>query len=83
MAHRRKIIVRIATSADGLIARSDGSFDWLDQYVLGRIVHRLGEERLHSGLPFFARRAIHAHDLIEARIIDGRKYLGKRRLRSR
>ncbi len=27
----RKIIVRIATSADGFIARSDGSFDWLDR----------------------------------------------------
>jgi len=31
MTHKRKIIVRIATSADGFIARSDGSFDWLDR----------------------------------------------------
>jgi dihydrofolate reductase len=31
MAQKRKIIVRIATSADGFIARSDGSFDWLDR----------------------------------------------------
>jgi dihydrofolate reductase len=27
----RKIIVQIATSADGFIARGDGSFDWLDR----------------------------------------------------
>jgi dihydrofolate reductase len=31
MVHKRKIIVRIATSADGFIARRDGSFDWLDR----------------------------------------------------
>lgn len=31
MATRRKIIVYIATSADGFIARSDGSVDWLDR----------------------------------------------------
>lgn len=30
MARKRKIIVYIATSADGFIARSDGSVDWLD-----------------------------------------------------
>lgn len=28
---RRRIIVSIATSADGFIARSDGSVDWLDR----------------------------------------------------
>ena len=31
MLHNRKIIVYIATSADGFIARSDGSVDWLDR----------------------------------------------------
>src|SRR6476619_7420491 len=31
MAPKRKIIVYIATSADGFIARSDGSVDWLDR----------------------------------------------------
>ena len=31
MVRKRKIIVYIATSADGFIARSDGSFDWLDR----------------------------------------------------
>jgi dihydrofolate reductase len=31
MVQKRKIIVHIATSADGFIARSDGSFDWLDR----------------------------------------------------
>jgi len=31
MAAKRKIIVHIATSADGFIARSDGSYDWLDR----------------------------------------------------
>src|SRR5450755_1711644 len=31
MAKKRKIIVDIATSADGFIARSDGSFDFLDR----------------------------------------------------
>src|ERR1700693_5413991 len=31
MVQKRKVIVRIATSADGFIARSDGSFDWLDR----------------------------------------------------
>jgi dihydrofolate reductase len=31
MTRKRKIIVRIATSADGFIARTDGSFDWLDR----------------------------------------------------
>jgi dihydrofolate reductase len=30
MAHERKIIVQIATSADGFIARAEGSVDWLD-----------------------------------------------------
>jgi dihydrofolate reductase len=29
MLHKRKIIVHIATSADGYIARRDGSLDWL------------------------------------------------------
>jgi dihydrofolate reductase len=31
MVKKRKIIVHIATSADGFIARSDGSFDFLDR----------------------------------------------------
>lgn len=31
MAKKRKIIVWIATSADGFIARNDGSVDWLDR----------------------------------------------------
>jgi dihydrofolate reductase len=31
MAHKRKIIVSIATSVDGFIARLDGSVDWLDR----------------------------------------------------
>jgi hypothetical protein len=31
MARRRKIIVPIASSADGFIGRSDGSVDWLDR----------------------------------------------------
>lgn len=31
MVHKRKIIVLVATSADGFIARSDGSVDWLDR----------------------------------------------------
>jgi dihydrofolate reductase len=31
MTRKRKIIVSIATSADGFIARADGSFDWLDR----------------------------------------------------
>jgi len=31
MVHKRKIIVSIAVSADGFIARRDGSFDWLDR----------------------------------------------------
>ena len=29
MAHTRKIIANIATSADGFIARPDGDLDWL------------------------------------------------------
>jgi hypothetical protein len=29
MLRERKIIVYISTSADGFIARRDGSFDWL------------------------------------------------------
>lgn len=33
MDHRRKIIVHIASSADGFIARSDGSVDWLERPV--------------------------------------------------
>jgi dihydrofolate reductase len=31
MPDKRKIIVSIATSADGFIARPDGSFDWLNR----------------------------------------------------
>jgi dihydrofolate reductase len=31
MARKRKIIVYVATSADGFIARPDGSVDWLDR----------------------------------------------------
>jgi len=31
MVRKRKIIVYLATSADGFIARSDGSVDWLDR----------------------------------------------------
>ena len=31
MVRKRKIIVYIATSADGFIARLDGSVDWLDR----------------------------------------------------
>ena len=31
MVRKRKIIVSIATSADGFIARRDGSFDWLER----------------------------------------------------
>jgi dihydrofolate reductase len=42
MTPKRRIIVHIATSADGFIARSDGSVDWLDRpspkgnYGMGR-----------------------------------------------
>ena len=32
MTQKRKIIVRIATSADGYIARPDGSLDWLTSW---------------------------------------------------
>jgi len=31
MAHKRKIIVSIAASVDGFIARPDGAVDWLDR----------------------------------------------------
>jgi dihydrofolate reductase len=31
MTRKRKIIVSVATSADGFIARTDGSVDWLDR----------------------------------------------------
>jgi hypothetical protein len=31
MTTKRKIIVYIATSADGYIARADGNVDWLDR----------------------------------------------------
>ena len=31
MVRKRKIIVYMAASADGFIARSDGSVDWLDR----------------------------------------------------
>ena len=31
MVRKRKIIVHIATSADGFIARADGFVDWLDR----------------------------------------------------
>ena len=31
MVRKRKIIVYIAASADGFIARTDGSVDWLDR----------------------------------------------------
>jgi dihydrofolate reductase len=31
MARKRKIVVYIATSADGFIARPDGSVEWLDR----------------------------------------------------
>lgn len=31
MVRKRKIIVYVATSADGFIARADGSVDWLDR----------------------------------------------------
>ena len=31
MTHQRKIIASVATSADGFIARTDGSVDWLDR----------------------------------------------------
>jgi len=31
MARKRKIILYIATSTDGFIARPDGSVDWLDR----------------------------------------------------
>jgi dihydrofolate reductase len=31
MVRKRKIIVYIAVSADGFIARTDGSVDWLDR----------------------------------------------------
>src|SRR5215475_10002985 len=43
----RKIIVSIATSADGYIARSDGSVDWLDRprpkgnYGMGEFFHSI------------------------------------------
>jgi len=35
MSRNRKIIVYIATSADGFIARKDGSVDWLVHYSAG------------------------------------------------
>jgi dihydrofolate reductase len=45
MANRRRIVVNIATSADGYIARRDGDIDWLTKrpplkgfYGLGRFV---------------------------------------------
>ena len=45
MVRKRKIIVYIATSADGFIARADGSVDWLERprpkgnYGMGAFYH--------------------------------------------
>jgi dihydrofolate reductase len=41
MARKRKFIVHVATSADGFIARRDGSVDWLDNPRL-RGSHAMG-----------------------------------------
>src|SRR5215470_11625243 len=48
MTHKRKIIVHIATSADGYIARPDGNLDWLTSrpapkgfYGLPKFVHSI------------------------------------------
>lgn len=47
MVRKRKIIVYIATSADGFIARADGSVDWLERprpkgnYGMGAFYHSI------------------------------------------
>jgi len=58
MAHKRKIIVHIATSADGYIARRDGSLDWL--------TNRPAPKGFY-GLPTFARS-------IDAKILGRRTF---------
>ena len=60
MTRKRKIIVSVATSADGFIARTDGSVDWLDRprpkgnYGMGDFYKSidtdpLGQENLRHG----------------------------------
>jgi dihydrofolate reductase len=63
MARKRKIIVYIATSADGFIARTDGSVDWLDRtspkgnYGMGEFLKSIdttlwGRKTYHMALDF-------------------------------
>lgn len=43
MPNKRKIIVNLATSADGYIARPDGNIDWLTNRVAPKGFYGLGE----------------------------------------
>src|SRR5215470_10487024 len=56
--HARKIIVNIATSADGYVARSDGSLDWLTSRPAPKGFY---------GLPKFSRS-------IDAKILGRKTY---------
>jgi dihydrofolate reductase len=66
MTRKRKIIVSIATSADGFIARADGSVDWLDRprpkgnYGMGTFYRSIdtilwGRKNFHIALCFQAK----------------------------
>ena len=52
MTQTRKIIVQIATSADGYIARPDGSLDWLTR--LPQFMRSVDAKLLGEGIPLVA-----------------------------
>ena len=65
MKRERKIIVYIATSADGYIARDDGSVDWLNRprppgnYGMGEFFRSIDtSSRFSSGKAFHSSKLV-------------------------
>jgi hypothetical protein len=73
MARKRKFIVYVATSADGFIARTDGSVDWLDRprpkhnYGMSTFYRSIDTCILGRGKPMNSRRSLAWPRVIRAR----------------
>lgn len=66
---QRDVVVQLAVTLDGYIARSDGTFDYLDRYpcdVVDTLDLVIVPEALGSGLPLFTEPVVPQMNLIEA-----------------
>jgi dihydrofolate reductase len=71
---QRKIIVNLATSADGYVARSDGDLDWLTERPAPKGFYGLPEFQRSVGAKILGRKTFDRSVELGARFGDGATY---------